>query len=101
MQQLSIRQIEPADYPLLEEFLYQAIFLPPGVEAPPREVIFEPEIHVYIKAFGGTDDCGVVAEAGGEIVGMAWTRIIPAYGHSTTPRRSLPSPLCRAGAGKA
>jgi len=76
-----IREMTPADYPRLEEFLYHAIFLPPGVEPPPREIIFEPEIYIYIQDFGGKDDCGVVAEQDGEVIGAAWTRIIPAYGH--------------------
>ena len=79
---ITIREISTPDYPRLEEFLYNAIYLPPGVEWPPREIIFEPEIHIYIKDFGKQPgDCGVVAEDNGRIVGMAWTRIIPAYGH--------------------
>jgi GNAT superfamily N-acetyltransferase len=36
---------------------------------------------VYIKDFGGRDDLRVVAEQDGQIVGSAWVRIIPAYGH--------------------
>jgi ribosomal protein S18 acetylase RimI-like enzyme len=78
---MKIRPIAIADYPVLEDFLYHAIFLPVGVEPLPRAVIFTPEIHVYIKDFGGKDDCGVVAEQDGQIIGAAWTRIIPAYGH--------------------
>ncbi|MCL1953075.1 MAG: GNAT family N-acetyltransferase [Oscillospiraceae bacterium] len=93
-----IRPIEPEEYPLLENFLYQAIFLPPGEKAPPRRVIFRPELYAYIQEFGGADDCGVVAEAGGEIVGAAWTRIIPAYGHidDATPELAISVlPGCR------
>jgi ribosomal protein S18 acetylase RimI-like enzyme len=76
-----IRPIEVREYPVLEDCLFNAIYLPPGEEAPPREIIFEPEIILYIKDFGGKDDCGVVAEKDGVIIGAAWTRIIPAYGH--------------------
>jgi len=88
---MNIREITPADYPRLEEFLYNAIYLPPGAEWPPREIIFEPEIYVYIEGFGGKGDRGVVAEHNGEIVGMAWTRIIPAYGHidNDTPELAI------------
>ena len=91
MRKLTIRPIEPADYPLLEEFLYQAIYLAPGEEAPPRGIIFEPEIYIYIKDFGGPDDRGVAAEIDGKIVGMAWTRVIPAYGHidDATPELAI------------
>jgi len=76
-----IRAIEEAEYPLLEDFLYNAIYLPPGAEPVPRQIIFEPEIYVYIEGFNGKDDCGVVAEQNGEVIGAAWTRIIQGYGH--------------------
>ena len=78
---LKIRKIKISEYPILEEFVYHATFLPSGVEPLPREAIFEPNIFVYIKDFGGKDDCGIVVEQEGKIIGAAWTRIIPAYGH--------------------
>jgi GrpB-like predicted nucleotidyltransferase (UPF0157 family)/ribosomal protein S18 acetylase RimI-like enzyme len=81
MNNIEIRPISVSEYPLLEDFLYHAIFIPPGVEPPPRGIIYEPEIFVYVKDFGGNGDCGVVAECDGKIIGAAWTRIIPAYGH--------------------
>jgi ribosomal protein S18 acetylase RimI-like enzyme len=74
--------ITPADYPLLEAFIYHAIFIPPGVEAPPREIIYNPDVFIYIDGFGSKPgDCGVVAEVGGKVVGAAWERIILAFGH--------------------
>jgi len=76
-----IREIAESEYPLLEDFLYHAIFILDGEERPERNIIFEPEIYIYIKDFGGKDDCGVVIEVDGKIVGAAWTRIIPAYGN--------------------
>ena len=76
-----IREIQKADYPLLEDFIYYAIYIPEGEEHLPRECILQPEIYIYVEDFGSRKgDCGVVAELGGQIVGMAWTRIIPAYG---------------------
>ena len=91
MRDLKIRQIQRKEYPLLEEFLFNAIFLPPGAETVPREIIFEPEIFVYIENFGGKDDCGVVAEQRGKIVGAAWSRIIPGYGRidNETPELAI------------
>jgi GNAT superfamily N-acetyltransferase len=81
MDGIEIRAIERRDHPLLEEFLYHAIFVPPGMEPPAREIIRLPEIFVYIDGFGREGDLGVVAEVDGGVVGAAWTRIIPAYGH--------------------
>jgi len=91
MRNLKIRQILKEEYPILEDFLYNAIFLPPDAEPVPREIIFEPEIFVYVKDFGGKDDCGVVAEQDGKIIGAAWTRIIPAYGNidNETPELAI------------
>ena len=86
-----VREITTKEYPLLEDFLYNAVFLPPGAKPVPREIIFEPEIYVYIKDFGEKDDFGVVAEKDGQIIGAAWTRIIPAYGHidNDTPELAI------------
>lgn len=79
--QWAIRAIEPAEYPVLADFLYHAIFLPLGATPLPREVIEKPEISVYIDGYGGAGDCGVLAIQDSQIIGAAWTRIIPAYGH--------------------
>ena len=91
MNNLKIREIQSQEYPVLEDFLYNAIFLPPDAAPVPREIIFDPEIYIYIKDFGKEDDCGVVAEENGKIIGAAWTRIISAYGHidSQTPELAI------------
>lgn len=79
---MRIRAMQESDYECLNEFLYQAIFIHEGDELPPRSIIYEPEIFAYIKDFGTQPgDLGVVAEQNGQIIGAAWTRIIPAYGH--------------------
>lgn len=92
MTNITIREITKSEYPLLEDFLYNAIYLPPGEEPPPRGVIFDPEIYIYIDAFGSKPgDCGVIAEQKGKLIGIAWTRIIPAYGHidDNTPELAI------------
>ena len=79
---MTIREITPADYLLLEDFIYNAIYVPLGEESPPREIIYNSDVFIYVDGFGNQPgDYGVVAEQGGKIIGMAWTRIIPAYGH--------------------
>lgn len=37
---------------LLKDFLYEAIFVPEGVPAPPKSIINQPELQVYIAGFG-------------------------------------------------
>jgi ribosomal protein S18 acetylase RimI-like enzyme len=89
---VNVREITPDDYPVLEDFLYNAIHIPPGGKWPPREIIFTPEIHIYIKDFGDkSGDCGIVAGQDGKIIGAAWTRIVPAYGHldKNTPELAI------------
>ncbi|MCK9217765.1 MAG: GNAT family N-acetyltransferase [Firmicutes bacterium] len=77
-----IRVMGESDHACLDEFLYQAIFIPKGEDVPPRNIINVPEIFIYIKNFGEEiGDLGVVAEQNGQVVGAAWTRIIHAYGH--------------------
>lgn len=76
-----IREIRQDEYAILEEFLYEAIFIPEGEEAPPKSIIKQPELQVYVSDFGKKDDCCLVAEVDGVIVGAVWTRIMNDYGH--------------------
>lgn len=74
--EIEIRLIKPEEYPLLKEFLYDAIYLPEGAAAPPGEIVNQPELAVYITDFGQPDDLCMVAEACGHILGAVWTRIL-------------------------
>lgn len=77
-----IREILEEEYWLLEDFLYEAIFVPDGVPAPPKSMIGLPELQVYVKNFGGQkDDIGLVAEVDEKVVGAVWVRIMNDYGH--------------------
>ncbi len=76
-----IREIRQEEYAILDEFLYEAIFIPEGVEAPPKSIIKQPELQVYVSDFGKKDDCCLVAEVDGKIIGAVWTRIMNDYGH--------------------
>ena len=48
----TIREITPSDFSHLDDFLYHAIYIPEGEEYPAREIIFQPEIYVYVNNFG-------------------------------------------------
>ena len=80
--EFSVYEMKPSEYPMLDEFLYQAIFVPEGVQLPPRDIIERPELQVYIRNFGQQkgDSC-LAADVDGQIVGAVWVRIMNDYGH--------------------
>ena len=78
----TIRSLRKGETDLLKDFLYEAIFLPEGMEPPTRDIIEKPELRVYTDDFGTRkgDNC-LVADFAGKIVGAVWTRIMDDYGH--------------------
>ena len=76
-----IREIRENEYYILSEFLYEAIFIPEGMDKPPKSIIEQPELQVYIADFGKSDDWCLVAEVKGKIVGAVWVRVMDDYGH--------------------
>ena len=88
--QYIIRNIRKSEIGLLKDFLYEAVFVPEGVESPPRDIVERPELRVYTDAFGTRegDNC-LVAELGGRVVGSVWTRIMDDYGHVDDETPSL------------
>ena len=82
MENINIREVRKDEYELLDDFLYEAIFISKGEEKPPREIIKNEELQIYIKNFGlFKDDNCLVAEVDGKVVGACWTRIMNDYGH--------------------
>lgn len=84
-----IREIKEEEYPILSDFLYEAIFIPEGMEKPPKAIIEQSEWQVYIADFGKEDDWCLVAEVKGKIVGAVWGRIMNDYGHIDDEAPSL------------
>ena len=63
-----IRKLRQEEIHILDDFLYEAIFIPEGTKAPPKEIIKEPELQVYVADFGEKkDDICYVAEISGKI----------------------------------
>ncbi len=72
------QEIQKQEYPSLDNFLYEAIFIPEGIKLPPTPIITSPELQIYVQRFGETkDDLELVAE----IVGAVWVRIMNNYEH--------------------
>lgn len=84
-----IREIRKSEYPVLSDFLYEAIFVPEGMDKPPKSIIKQPELQVYIAEFGKADDWCLVAEVKEKVVGAVWGRIMNDYGHIDDKTPSL------------
>ena len=68
----AIREMTVPEYPLLSDFLYEAIFIPDDIKPPSRK-----------------DDFALVAEIEGKIIGAVWIRIMYDYGHIDDETPSL------------
>lgn len=85
-----IREMQKEEYGLLEDFLYEAVFIPEGISPPPKSIIMQPELQVYINDFGKEkDDVAFMAEADGKAAGAVWARIMDDYGHIDDSTPSL------------
>lgn len=85
-----IRKMKKQEYPLLEHFLYEAIFIPDGTCPPPGTITQAPELQIYIDQFGEKkDDLALTAEIDGKPAGAVWVRIMNDYGHLDDKTPSL------------
>ena len=79
---MELRELRENEYDLLKIFLYEAIFIPEGVEPPSRDIVEQPDLKLYYEGFGsGEADYCIVADDDGKVVGAVWTRIMNDYGH--------------------
>lgn len=51
-----IREMRMDERPLLNDFLYEAIYIPDGVAPPPRSIILNDDLQVYVRDFGMQPD---------------------------------------------
>ena len=79
---MKIRKLRDDETGLLKAFLYEAIYIPDGLQPPEQSIIELPELSLYYENFGNglADDC-LVAEMEGKVVRAVWTRIMNDYGH--------------------
>jgi ribosomal protein S18 acetylase RimI-like enzyme len=76
---INIREIQKAEIFNLDNFLYEAIYIPEGQKKPDIEIIQIPELSCYIKDFGKDSDLCLVAESQGDLIGAIWIRIYTEY----------------------
>ena len=79
---MEIRRLKIEEAAVLKDFLYEAIFIPEGVEPPARDIVELPKLRIYYEDFGsGSSDLAIVADDDGKIAGAVWVRIMNDYGH--------------------
>lgn len=81
-----IRTMLPAEYPLLEDFMYEAIHQPDPENPYPKELIYYPQVSVYWEKWGTKqDDHCLLATQNNVIAGAIWARTfhteIKGYGY--------------------
>jgi ribosomal protein S18 acetylase RimI-like enzyme len=92
-----IEKITPSDEPFLWEMLYQAIYVPAGSLAPPRQIVNSPELAGYVQHWGQEHDFGLKALSANDQqpLGAVWLRLMTGenrgYGYidDLTPELSI------------
>ncbi|MBQ1468886.1 MAG: GNAT family N-acetyltransferase [Solobacterium sp.] len=85
-----IRELRSDESKLLKDYLYEAIFIPEGMEPPDKSILEQPGLALYYTDFGtGKADLCLAAEDNGKVIGAVWTRIINDYGHVDEETPSL------------
>jgi len=87
-----IRELQPHEYCLLDDFLYEAIFQRDETNLLPKSIIKKPELQVYIEDFGSKkDDYCLCVEVDGKVAGAVWVRNINGYGNidKVTPELAI------------
>lgn len=98
---LRMMEIDASNAALLSNFLYEAIFVPSGMQPPSRDILADPQLQVYVQDFGKqTGDFGLFAEVEGVIAGAVWARIMEDYGHIDNETPSLAIALYKEYRGK-
>jgi ribosomal protein S18 acetylase RimI-like enzyme len=72
---ISIRKMLPAEYPLLEDIMDEAIYHPDPANPYPKEVIYYPQVRIYWDNWGeGKNDHCLVVVMDNKIAGAVWIR---------------------------
>lgn len=71
---LSYRKISNEDYPVMRDYLYEAIYVPEGVDPYDWSIIDLPAISRYINNWDDTRDFGLIFYSEDETIGVIWGR---------------------------
>jgi hypothetical protein len=82
MTEVTFRPLGPDEVEHVKWALFEAVAWNPDREVPPYELVVEhPELARYHRACGRPGDLGIVAELGGEVMGVALCRMFTEDDH--------------------
>lgn len=73
--EVEIRAISQEEFKFLFDLVYEAGYVPDGMERPPKSFVYEPAVSRYVEDFGRTGDIAHVLVDGHELVGGIWSRL--------------------------
>ncbi len=72
---------------ILRDFLFMAIYVPPGENSPDRAILNDPKLAAYYQNWGRKNDRALFAHLGKQVIGACWSRCFskdkPGYGTIT------------------
>lgn len=72
---MQIRILKSSEISFLKEMLYEAIFVPEGMQKPPKSIIRDQSVAHYYKNWGkDIYDIALVIEINSELIGAIWGR---------------------------
>ena len=72
---MHIRILKNSEISFIKEMLYDAIFVPEGIEKPPKSIISDQSLANYYENWGkDIYDIALVIEINGELIGSIWGR---------------------------
>lgn len=93
---MKIREIKSNEIGFLGDMLYEAIFIPKGYKALPKDVIRDKSLSKYIENWGKDKyDIALVAEINNQLIGAIWGRLLNqgnkgfGYVNDSTPELSM------------
>jgi ribosomal protein S18 acetylase RimI-like enzyme len=78
---ITIREIAESEHEFLFDVVYEASYIPEGVEKPPKSFVYDPSVSRYVEEFGREGDVAFLLADGDELVGGIWCRLFSADYH--------------------
>ena len=71
---MEFRPLKHSEYDQLKKFLYYAIYVPAGKQAPKPSIVDQDELRKYYEDFGQANDYSLAAVIDQQIIGLVWCR---------------------------